>query len=130
VKRILQYIKACTKLGLKLHKSNSMLVSAYSDADWTCCLDDQRSTGGFAVYLGSNLVSWRARKQATVSRSSTEFEYKSLANAMTEIMWIQTLLYELKIPSPKTAKVWCDNMRAKYLSSNPVFHGQNKTHLG
>jgi hypothetical protein len=51
VKRILRYLKACTKLGLKLRKFNSMLVSAYSDADWAYCLDDHRSMGGFAKYL-------------------------------------------------------------------------------
>jgi hypothetical protein len=61
-----------------------------------------------------------------MSRSSTEFEYKALANATAEIMWIQTLLYELKISSPHTANVWCDNMGAKYLSSNPIFHGKTK----
>jgi hypothetical protein len=88
VKRILRYFKACTKLGLKYCKSNSMLVSANSDADWTGCLGDRRSTGSFAVYLGSNVVSRSARKQATVSRSSIESEYKSLANATTKIMWI------------------------------------------
>jgi hypothetical protein len=61
-----------------------------------------------------------------VSRSSTESEYKALANATVEIMWIQTLLYELKILTPSIAKVWCDNTGAKYLSSNPVFHGRTK----
>jgi hypothetical protein len=65
-------------------------------------------------------------KQPTVSRSSTESEYKALANATAEIMWIQTLLYELKISSPSTTKIWCDNMGAKYLSSNPVFHDRTK----
>jgi hypothetical protein len=57
-----------------------MMVSAFSDADWAGCVDDRISTGGFAVYLGSNLLSWTARKQATVSTSSTEAEYKYLAN--------------------------------------------------
>jgi hypothetical protein len=82
-----------------------MLVSGFSDADWVGCVDDRRSTGGFAVFLGSNLVSWSARKQPTVSRSSTEAEYKVIANVATEIMWIQTLLDELGIPHPPTASV-------------------------
>ena len=66
VKRISIYIKGTVGLGLKVRKSDSMLVSAFADADWACCPDDRRSTGGFVVFLGSNLVSWCARKQATV----------------------------------------------------------------
>jgi histone deacetylase 1/2 len=126
VKRILRYLKQSTRVGLKISKSHSLLVSAFSDADWAGCLDDRRSTGGFAVFLGTNLVSWSARKQATVSRSSTEAEYKSLANATVEVMWIQTLLMELGVRAPRAAKLWCDNIRAKYLSANHVFHARTK----
>ena len=71
-------------------------------------------------------MSWHAKKQATVSRSSTESEYKALANATAEVMWIQTLLKELKVASPPVARLWCDNMGAKYLASNPVFHARTK----
>jgi histone deacetylase 1/2 len=126
VKRILRYLKHTKALGLKLVQSDSTLVSAFSDADWAGCPDDRRSTGGFAVFLGCNLISWSARKQATVSRSSTEAEYKSLANATAEVIWVQTLLSELGIDHPKAASLWCDNLGATYLSANPVFHARTK----
>ena len=70
-KRIIRYVHETIKLGLTFQRSSSTLLSAFSDADWAGCLDDRRSTGGFAILLGPNLISWSVRKQATVSRSST-----------------------------------------------------------
>jgi histone deacetylase 1/2 len=96
-KRILRYVKATSNLGTTFHKSSSTLLSAFSDADWAGCLEDRRSTGGFAIFIRPNLVSWSARKQATVSRLSTEAEYKALENATTEMIWVEALLTELGV---------------------------------
>ena len=126
VKRILRYIRGTLGLGLKIVRSSSQVISAFFDADWAGCSDDRKSTGGFAIFLGSNLVSWQAKKQATVSRSSTEAEYKSLANATAEVIWVQSLLHELGVSSSKAPILSCDNIGATYLTANPVFHARTK----
>ena len=92
-----------------------MLVSAFSDADWEGCIDDHRSIGGFVVFLVDNLILWSARKQATVSRSSTEVEYEALANAIAEMLCIPKLLTELGIHHPHMAQLLCDNLGAKHI---------------
>jgi len=126
VKRILRYVKGTLGYGLIICKSPSMNISAFSNADWAGSVDDRRSTSGFCVFLGSNLISWSARKESTVSRSSTEVEYKAMANATAEIIWIQTLLKELRLANSSSATLWCDNLGATYLSANPVFHARTK----
>lgn len=124
-KRILRYVSGTIDYGLKMVRSSLTMVSAFSDADWADCSDDRKSIGGFAIFLGPNLVSWHAKKQATISRSSTEAEYKALANATAEVIWVQSLLDVLGVQQPKVPVLWCDNS-ATCLSANPVFHAQTK----
>jgi hypothetical protein len=86
VKHVLRYIKHTLNSGLMIRKTGSTLLSMFFDAGWAGCPYDRKSTGSFAIFLGSDLVSWSDKKQPMVSRSSTEAEYKSIANATAELM--------------------------------------------
>lgn len=101
-------------------------LTTYTDAGWGGCPGTSRSTSGYCVYLGDNLVSWSAKRQPTLSRSSPEAVYCRIANVISESCWLQNLLLELQCPIMKFTLVYCDNVSAVYLSGNPIQHQRTK----
>jgi hypothetical protein len=126
MKRVLRYLKGTLHYGLSLLRSTNTNITAYSDADWAGCPDTRRSTSGYCVFVGDNLVAWSSKRQTTVSRSSAEAEYRGVANAVAETCWLRQLLLELHRPPARATVVYCDNISAMYLSSNPVQHQRTK----
>jgi hypothetical protein len=126
IKRVLRYVKGTLDIGLHIGTSSPTLITTYSDADWAGCPDSRRSTSGFCVYLGDNLVSWSSKRQTTVSRSSAEAEYRAVAHAVAECCWFRQLLPELHLSIPSATVVYCDNVSAVYMTSNPVHHRRTK----
>ena len=126
LKRILRYIKGTLGMGLPIKRNSELAVSGYSDSDWAGCKSTRRSTTGFCILLGSNLISWSAKRQPTVSNSSTEAEYRALTYAAREITWISLLLRDLGVSQYRPTQVFYDNLSAVYLSSNPALHNRSK----
>ncbi|GJY40966.1 ribonuclease H-like domain-containing protein [Tanacetum coccineum] len=126
LKRILRYVCGTLEYGLQLFSSSTTDLVAYSDADWAGCPSTKRSTSGYCLFLGNNLLSWSAKLQPTLSRSSTEAKYRVVANAVAETCWLRNLLRELHTPLSSATLVYCDNVSAIYLSFNPVQHQRTK----
>ncbi|GKA12249.1 ribonuclease H-like domain-containing protein [Tanacetum coccineum] len=126
LKRVLRYIRGTLYLGLQLHATPTDALLAYSHADWGGCPSARRSTSGYCVFLVNNRISWSSKRQYTISWSSTEAEYRGVANDVAEKCWLRNLLRELHLPLRKATIVYCDNVSAVYLSSNPVQHQRTK----
>jgi hypothetical protein len=122
-KRVLRYLKQTTGNGL-LFSCGSLQLLALCDSDWVGNPDNHRSTSVFGVFLGNCLVSWSAKKQLVVSRSSIEAEYRSISIATAELFWLCMLFKELAIPLSLAPVLWCDNMSTLALASNPIYHAR------
>ncbi|KAJ0601440.1 putative RNA-directed DNA polymerase [Helianthus annuus] len=126
IRRLLRYVKATFEYGIKFNHGKKLELIGYCDADYAGDLDTRRSTSGYVFMLGQGPVVWCSKRQATVSLSTTEAEYKSAAMAAQEISWLRLLLKELKQEIEEKVVLHCDNLSSIHLAENPMFHARSK----
>jgi hypothetical protein len=126
VLRILRYLKGTLFHGFHFSSQSSLTLQVYSDADWAGDPTDRRSTTGYCFLLGDSLISWRSKKQSVVTRSSTEAEYRALADTTAELLWLRWLLQDLGIDCSTAVPIHCDNRNAIQIAHNDVFHERTK----
>ncbi|GJU00031.1 putative RNA-directed DNA polymerase [Tanacetum coccineum] len=124
--KILRYLKGSPGLGILVAKSSGMSLKAFSDADWAKCIVTRRSVTGYCVFLNGNLVSWKSKKQNTLSKSSAEAEYRALASVTSEVTWILKILKDLQCNDLLPVDLFCDSNSAIKIAANPVFHERTK----
>ncbi|XP_019416681.1 PREDICTED: uncharacterized protein LOC109327949 [Lupinus angustifolius] len=118
-RRVLHYLKNSPSPGLLFNSQSTFKLSTFADSDWACCLYTRKSITGFCVFLGSSLISWKTKKQNTVSRSSFKAKYRALGSLVCELQWLDYLFNALHIPISLPTSVYCDNRSTIYLAHNP-----------
>ncbi|XP_058763155.1 secreted RxLR effector protein 161-like [Vicia villosa] len=113
--RVLRYLKRSPARGIFLSHSSELQILGFSDANWGGCIDTQRSISGYCFLIGKSLVSWKSKKQVTVSCSSAEAEYWALASATRELQWMCFLLQDLK-QQPSSCPLLRQSKRSTYFS--------------
>ena len=126
VHRVLRYLKHTKSHGLFFPSDNPLTFQGFSDSDWGACPLDRRSMGGYVFTLGPVVISWRSKKQALTSRRSAEAEYRALADASCEVLWLKQLLTELTLPMTGSVNLFFDSKSALDLAANPVYHARTK----
>ncbi|XP_043694091.1 uncharacterized mitochondrial protein AtMg00810-like [Telopea speciosissima] len=120
--RLLRYLKTTPGQGLFFSVDSDLHPWAYYDFDWASCPMTHRSTTGYCVLLGSSLVSWKTKKQHTISRSSAEAEYRAMANATCELTWLMSLYHDIGLECSLPIPLHCDSQAALHIAANLIFH--------
>ncbi|KAJ4747387.1 Retroelement pol polyprotein-like [Rhynchospora pubera] len=124
--RVMRYLKGSPGQGILLSANSDLTLYGYCDSDWAACPLTRRSLTGYFVMLGTSPISWKTKKQHTVSRSSAEAEYRSMATTACELTWLKTLLQSLGVSHAQPMKLMCDSQAALHIAANPVFHERTK----
>lgn len=123
----LQYFKKALELGLLFPSNNSLNLVRYCDADWVRYPMTHHYVTSYCIFLGNSLISWKIKKQTTISRSSANTEYRLMAVTTYELPWLRYLLKDLHVPHSEATRLFCDNQEAlhKTLQMMTIMKGRS-----
>lgn len=126
--RVLRYLKSAPGKGVLLSAQHYLSLTAYCDSDWGTVPTPmtRRSATGYCIKLGESLLSWKTKKQATVSRFSAEADYRAIANTTCEVVWIVGVLRDTGEELTLPVTMYCDNIAALHIAANPLYHERTK----
>ena len=123
---ILRYIKGTPGKGVLYENRGHTQIIGYCDVDQVDSPADRRSTSGYCVFIGGNLISWKSKKSDVVARFNAEAEYRAMTLATCELIWLKQLLQELRFGKDGQMTLVCDNQTTLHIACNPVFHEKTK----
>ncbi|WMV45286.1 hypothetical protein MTR67_038671 [Solanum verrucosum] len=121
-----EYLKHDPTMGIFISNKPDLTINAYCDSDWAACPDSRKSVSGYLVLMSDSPVNWKSKKQATISFSSAEAEYRAVRQVVGELVWLERLLGELTIQCSLPIHVNCDSQAVVHITKNPVFHERTK----
>ncbi|PNX88028.1 putative copia-type protein [Trifolium pratense] len=124
--RVVRYLKGKPGQGILLNRNCDLKLTGWCDSDWASCPLSRKSLTGWIIHLGGSPISWKTKKQQTVSRSSAEAEYRSMAATVCELKWLKDILADLCVSHTQPMRLHCDSQSALHIAKNPVFHERTK----
>ncbi|XP_031265470.1 secreted RxLR effector protein 161-like [Pistacia vera] len=125
-KRVLRYIAGTMDYGIWYSKVSNFRLCGFTDNDWASSLDDRRSILANVFSLGSGVITWSSKKQATTALSSSEAEYVAATSAACQAIWLRRILAELHQKQEGATTIFRDNKATISMTKNPIFHGRTK----
>ncbi|KAJ4707148.1 Retrovirus-related Pol polyprotein from transposon TNT 1-94 [Melia azedarach] len=125
-RRVLRYLKGTHDLGILFKPEAELNLFGYVDSDWAGCIDDGKSTSGYAFSVGSGMFSWCSKKQDVVAQSTAEAEFIAAAAGANQCIWLRKMLIDLGFGQINASPIFCDSKSAIAIAKNPVQHGKTK----
>lgn len=124
--RVLRYLKASHSQGLFFPVASSLQLRGFANSYWETCQDSRRFVTGFYMFLGDALVSWKSKKQGTMSKSSSETKYQAMILYACEVQCLVFLLDALEVKMDGHVVLFSDSKFAIAIAKNPVLHEHTK----